>query len=85
MAVRLITAIEVIYAFGVLFIACELFQRIVLAFDKCNDTINQLKWYLFPVDMQPMLPIIISATQQPIETKCFGSMACDRESFKYVS
>lgn len=81
----LITMIEVIYAFGILFIACELFQRISLAFDGCNDTISQLKWYLFPVKLQPMMPVIINASQKSIEIKCFGSMACDRESFKYVS
>lgn len=85
LAIMMITMIEVIYAFGVLCIACEVCQRITLAFNECSDMINQFKWYLCPMKIQRMLPVIMNFAQQPIEIKCFGSMACDRESFKYVS
>ena len=79
------TLIEIIYAFGVLFIGCELGQRIVLAFDECNDMIDQLEWYLFPMEIQKLLPIVNHFMQQPIEIKFFGSYMLNRDAFKYVS
>lgn len=81
----MVTSIQVIYAFGILFVSCELGQRITIAFDGCSNMINQFEWYLFPANVQRMLPIIMNFTQQPIVVKCFGSAACDRETFKYVS
>ena len=76
--------IQVTYAFGVMFVACELGQRLNLAFDECNDMIDQFNWYLFPAEIQRMLPLILNFMQQPVEIKCFGSTALDRETFKYV-
>lgn len=64
--------------------ACELGQRFSLAFDECSALIEQFRWYLFPADVQRMLPVILNFTQQPIDKKCFGSVAADREAFKYV-
>lgn len=85
MAVLLVAACQIIFAFGGIFMTCELGQRINLAFDECNEIINQFKWYLFPVKIQRMLPIILHYNQQPVDIKVFGSIACDRETFKYVS
>lgn len=79
------TIMELIYAFGVIFAASEMGQRLQQAFDECSDIIYQLDWYLFPAEIQRILPIIINFSQQPIIFECFGSMVCDRETFKYVS
>lgn len=79
-----LTIILAIYAFALLLIACELCQRINVAFEECSDMIDQFKWYLFPDEIQRMLPTIFAFTQQPIEINCFGSTACNRESFKNV-
>lgn len=81
----LITALEIIYAFGLLLVACELGQRVNCAFEECNEMIVQFKWYLFSTEPQRLLPIIIHFAQQSVDIKCFGSAACDRETFKYVS
>lgn len=81
----LITINEVMYAFGVLFIACEIGQRITIAFIECSDIIDQFKWYLFPAKIQRMLPLLMNFTQKTIEIKCFGGMKSDRDTFKYVS
>lgn len=83
-AVLLRRMIELIYAFSSLFIVCELGQRESLAFEKCSDAIGQIEWYLFPANIQRMLPIIINFAQQPTEFRCFGSVACDRETSKNV-
>lgn len=84
-AVLLVAAVEIMYAFGNLFISCELGQRVNLAFDECNEMVNQFDWYRFTMEIQRMLPTILNYTQQPVDIKCFGSATCDRETFKYVS
>lgn len=80
----MIAILIVVYAFGVLFIACELGQRISLAFVECSQMIDQFKWYAFPAKVQRMLPMILKFNQQPFEIKCFGNMKCNRDTFKYV-
>lgn len=84
-AVLLITSIQTFYSFGLIYTACELCQRANFAFEDCIVSINQFEWYSFPDEIQRLLPLIIQFTQQPIELKCYGSTACDRELFKYVS
>lgn len=84
-AVLLLTTIEAIYAFGVLFIACELCQHVNCAFNECSDMIDQFAWYWFPANVKQILPTILNFTQQPVVITCFGSTTCDRETFKYVS
>lgn len=81
----MLTILQILYAFGSTFIACDLSQRIERAFEECNDVINQFKWYWFPIEIQRLLPLIMIAAQQPIEIKTFGSVACDRDTFKRVS
>lgn len=80
----LTTMVEIFHPFGLLFVACELGQRVNLAFDECKEIIGQFEWYRFPKDTQRMLPLILHFTQQPIDIKCFGSAALDRVTFKKV-
>lgn len=81
----LITVFEVICAFGVSLTACELCQQNYQAYDDCSNMIQKFDWYVFPIEVQRMMPAILNFTQQPVEIKCLGSMACNRETFKYVS
>ena len=80
----MIIMLEVIYAFGVLLIGCELGQRVNIAFEECSEMIDQFEWYLFSAKIRTILPFIISYTQQPVYLKCFGSTPCDRGTFKSV-
>lgn len=75
---------EAIYSYGVLFVSCEIGHQLSSAFDECSDMIDQLNWYLFPAEIQRMLPIITNFAQQPIVFYCFGSTACTRETYKRV-
>lgn len=81
----LVVFIEVAYAFGLLCVACELGERFRNLFDEIAVTIEQFKWYSFPFGMQRILPIIILNAQEPVAIACFGSILCDRKSFKFVS
>lgn len=46
---------------------------------------DEFDWYLFPSEIQRMLPIIMMYAQQPVGIACFGSTTCNRDTFKYVS
>lgn len=85
LAVLVTIAFQVFYAFGVMFTACEICQRMSLAFDECNDMVDQFEWYFLPDDIQRTLPLFIQFAQQSVDIKWFGSVASDRETFKYVS
>ena len=71
-------------ALTTVFVICELCQQISNAFEEFNDMIGQFKWYLFPVKVQRILPTIIINAQQPVYLDCFGSIACNRDTFKRV-
>lgn len=60
-------------------------QRVTDEFEKLNHEINEFDWYLFPPQIQRLLPIIMIWTQQEVEFECFGSILCTRETFKKVS
>lgn len=65
-------------------IACELGERMSGAFEKIDVTIEKFDWYLFPIGVKRMLPMVMAGTQQPVALECFGSIACSREVFRKV-
>lgn len=67
------------------FFPCELGERMSSAMLKINDVTEQFNWYMLPAEIQKMFPIIFISVQQPVEIKCFGSIACTRDAFKNVS
>lgn len=80
-----LTVFDACLAFGTLAMACELCQRIENAFAQIDDAIGQFDWYLFPIEIQRILPTIIVMAQQPVTVECFGSASCNREQFKKAS
>ena len=68
-----------------IFVGCEFAQRGCNGLNKINDVIDQFDWYLFPHKINRILPMIIIIAQQKIAIKCFGSISCDRDTFKKVS
>lgn len=74
-----------IIGLGTAFISCELGQRMADAFNQINSSIDESDWYLFPIEIKRMLPMVIAIVQQPVLMECFGSIKCTREVFKNVS
>lgn len=74
-----------VFGLAAVFIASELGQRITDAFEKIDSTIEKFDWYLFPIEIKQMLPMIIAIAQQPATIACFGSINCTRDVFKNVS
>lgn len=73
-----------LYSFGLLFIACEIAQSGCDAVNSFDLDIGQIDWYLYPIQMQKILPAVMNMAQKPVEFIWFGSMAADRDTFKKV-
>lgn len=82
--ILLVPVINGIIGLILAFIACEIGQRTGNAFDKIDFTIKQFDWYLFPIEIKQMLPMIIAVAHQPVSLECFGSITCTKEVFKNV-
>lgn len=80
----LVTIFIVFYSICVLFATCELDERLSIAYDQMDAEIAQFDWYLFPIEVQQLLPIVIMNAQQPIVLACFGSISVNRETLKKV-
>ena len=71
--------------FGELFITCELCQRLTNEFEEINDAVDKLIWYQFPIEIQQMLPTLLTNVQRPVYIECFGNISCCRAVFIKVS
>lgn len=82
--VLVVPAIELFVAFVLVFISCELAGRISVEFEQIYDIITNSNWYLFPVPVKKVLPTILINAQQEVYFECFGSIPCNRDTFKRV-
>lgn len=82
--VLLETAVEVFYAFGTIFLLCELGERLTIAYDELECEIEQYEWYLFPIEIQRLLPLVVINAQQLVAMQCFGRISSNRDAFKKV-
>lgn len=80
-----VVILDTVCVVGLVFFTCEIGQRFSSKFNDISDAINEFKWYSFPLELQRVLPLIILDAQQPVAIKCFGSMMCERDTFKKVS
>lgn len=76
---------ELICSFVLVILSCELPGRISDEFVGIRSEIEQIDWYLLPLKMQHILPTILIYAQEPVYFECFGSIPCNRETFKRVS
>lgn len=80
----LVVVVQVLYVLLLLCVACELGQRVTDIFDSVADVIEQFGWYSHPVTMRRMFLTILPFVQKPIDIKCFGSFAANRDNLKKV-
>lgn len=73
------------WALVVVFGICEGVQRLTNAFGDINDTILQLHWYLYPMEIQRLIVPISMYAQKPVEIAFFGRIQCSRQQFRKVS
>lgn len=65
-------------------ISCEMGERACEMFGAIDKTMDDIDWYLYPIEIQRMLPAIILVTQKPIYVELFGSITASRETFGNV-
>lgn len=80
----LVSTAALIYPFGLVYVICELGGRLSYQFSDIDDIIGQFQWYLFPNDVQKLLPFVIMGAKQKVALRCFGSAMCNRATFKKV-
>lgn len=78
-------AVKIFYSFGLLFVYCEIGERINSFFGEINDDFYELEWENFPLSIQRMMPTVLINTQQPVQLEAFGNFPCTRLTFKDVS
>lgn len=79
-----VSTLYAFFVFLILFAVCELGERTGNIFIELDYEIGQLDWYLFPMNIQKMLPTLMANSQKPVVFNCFGSVACTRWQFQKV-
>lgn len=74
----------VVWAFTLIFAYCELGKMVTNQFNTINEELYRCKWYLLSLEMQRMLLIFMSDTQQPMFLRGYANIVCTRDSFKNV-
>lgn len=78
------TIAEVFHALFTVGLACEFGEQGCEMFFAVDYTIDEIDWYLYPTEIQRMLPAIMIVAQRPIYMQLFGSVTASRETFQRV-
>lgn len=72
------------YSFALIFLFCEMSERVRASFEMINGAIYEMDWTAFPMETQRMMPVILAVAQRPVQLQAFGTTACSRQTFKTV-
>lgn len=73
------------YSLNMLLLFCEFGEQMSERFEEIYDLSCRMDWYLFPTDVQRMMPMILMGTQKPVVINGYGNVACTRLTFKTVA
>lgn len=76
---------QIFWSFSFVFFFCEFGQRVSNAFEDLSDSLNELVWYLLPIEIQRMLPTAMIIFQSPVYVPVAGKISCSRYVFEKVS
>lgn len=76
---------NVLSVFGSVFLACEVGQRFSNLFEDINDQLDRLNWYLFPLNVQQLLPTILINAQEEVVFGYFGIITASRVQCQKVN
>lgn len=68
-----------------IFIICEINQRVTDKFEEFNDDLCERHWYLYPIELQRIYAMFGVDTQQPVNIRGYGNIVCTRDTLKCVS
>lgn len=72
------------WAFSIIFLYCEIGERVTHEFNEFNEQFCQCNWYSFSIEMQRMFIIVMSNTQRPAIIQGYANTVCTRDAFKQV-
>lgn len=81
----LISILLMVWAFAIIYFYCEFGEMVTHQFNAFHEVLCQCNWYKFPLDVQRMLVIFMSDTQQPAFIRGYANIECTREAFKNVN
>lgn len=73
-----------LWSYALTFLQCEFGDRVMTAFRTFDNELEQCDWYLFSIDTQQMLAIVILNAQQSTIICGFANTKFTRDSFKKV-
>lgn len=79
---------SIMLCFGTLLlsmICCEMGEQLSDTCGGVEESLAQVRWYLFPLEIQQLFPIVIQYSQERLVIRFFGSMAVTRAQFRKVS
>lgn len=74
----------IFWSFALVFLFCNVGESVTTQFNSIHRTIYECDWYLYPNNLQRILPTIMVSTQKPVILRSFGNVDCTREAFKSV-
>lgn len=76
--------LTIIPVLGLIFLSCDLGQRLSNVFDEFNNDAWTKNWYLYPLELQRMFLLFGAGTQQSVNIRCYGNILCIRETMRKV-
>lgn len=73
------------FSFAIIVISCNCGEFLVLRFDMVAEELYKSDWYLFPLEVQRMLIVVIAQTQQPTYIRSYGNITFTRQTLKMVT
>lgn len=80
-----VTSIVCLWSIILTFTQCQIGEQVSKQFQAFYDELQQCNWYLFPVDAQQILVVILLNAQQPPIIRGFSNTKFTSDSFKKVA
>lgn len=85
-SVLMVTSLsEVATLLPFLFLICYIGENVAKAFNTMNESMYNISWHLWPVELQQYLPAMLMIARQPVYFESIVSLNCSLESFKRVT
>lgn len=73
-----------VWAIFTSFAYCEIGERVTQKFNRFDDELRHCHWYLYPIELQRLILIILSVNQQSVVIHGYANTVCTRAAFKKV-
>lgn len=75
----------IFWSFATQFLLCDFCEEVSVRLESITDGIYMADWYTFPIEIQKMALMIMTATEQTVVIGGFGNVLLTRDTFKKVT